>query len=86
MCDPTPKAVLLLPIFSMWEVEEGDGGGGGGGGGERDLKTTTVSEVSKANQCGGIQWASSSFITYFFPALHQWTLALHHGPHTCNQL
>lgn len=83
MCDPTPKAVLLLPIFSMWEVEEGDGGGVGGG--ERDLKTTTVSKVSKANQCGGIQWASS-FITYFFPALHQWTLALHHGPHTCNQL
>lgn len=83
MCDPTPKAVLLLPIFSMWEVEEGDGGGGVGG--ERDLKTTTVSKVSKANQCGGIQWASS-FITYFFPALHQWTLALHHGPHTCNQL
>lgn len=34
MCDPTPKAVLLLPIFSMWE-EEGDGGGGGGFGGER---------------------------------------------------
>lgn len=82
MCDPTPKAVLLLPIFSMWEVEKGDGGGGGG---ERDLKTTTVSKVSKANQCGGIQW-TSSFITYFFPALHQWTLALHHGPHTCNQL
>lgn len=36
MCDPTPKAVLLLPIFSMWEVEEGDGGGvGDGGWGER---------------------------------------------------
>lgn len=34
-------------------------------------------------------WNSiSSFLFHhcFFPVLHQWSLALHHGPHTCNQL